>query len=276
MVQLPFDNRQYSLNLVPARDLITLQSGFGVHRLGLRFDLTATGDYPKNAVHQLSGEAWVRDLPGVQGWLGTLHTEGPAVARDFKTTLTVYLSINEEQLRRLEKDRAGRDLQLTVDFRAVALGGDLTWPAAEDQGIVMIPHSEWGKALAQIELGAYVDVLVPITLVEGRATAAKRLREAKQAIQNGQFEHAVTLSRGSLDAVRDSYAHDAAYRTAVGKKAKERNQVERWAMVIQAAYDLFSGAPHDDPGTTEHFTWPRADAVAAVAIASGLLARLED
>ncbi|MGW9029013.1 hypothetical protein ACWGQ5_33760 [Streptomyces sp. NPDC055722] len=47
-------------------------------------------------------------------------------------------------------------------------------------------------------------------------------------------------------------------------------------MPTQSAYALFSGAPHDDSGTTENFDWTRADAVAAVATAAGLLARLED
>ena len=47
-------------------------------------------------------------------------------------------------------------------------------------------------------------------------------------------------------------------------------------MIAQSAYALFSGATHDDAGTTEHFTWTRADAIAAVATATGLLARLED
>ncbi|MEV6962676.1 hypothetical protein AB0M97_26550 [Streptomyces sp. NPDC051207] len=44
------------------------------------------------------------------------------------------------------------------------------------------------------------------------------------------------------------------------KKAGERDQEERWAMLAQSAYALFSGAPHDDSGTTENFTWTRADA----------------
>ncbi|MFC4610401.1 hypothetical protein ACFO9E_21695 [Streptomyces maoxianensis] len=47
-------------------------------------------------------------------------------------------------------------------------------------------------------------------------------------------------------------------------------------MFTQSACNLFSGAPHDDSGTTEHFIWTRADAIAAVVTAAGLLARLED
>ncbi|MER5312259.1 hypothetical protein ABT034_31280 [Streptomyces sp. NPDC002773] len=63
---------------------------------------------------------------------------------------------------------------------------------------------------------------------------------------------------------------------AAKKKVAERDQEERWAVLIQSAFALFSGAPHDDSGTTENFVWTRADAVAAVATAAGLLARLED
>jgi hypothetical protein len=60
------------------------------------------------------------------------------------------------------------------------------------------------------------------------------------------------------------------------QKADDRDQPERWAVLIQAAYQLFSGAPHDDVGSTENFVWTQADAIAAVAVAAGLLARLED
>ncbi|MEE1758154.1 hypothetical protein [Streptomyces sp. SP18BB07] len=45
---------------------------------------------------------------------------------------------------------------------------------------------------------------------------------------------------------------------------------------MASAANLFSGAPRDDAGTNENFTWTRADAVAAVTAAAGLLARLED
>lgn len=276
MVELSFDNRRYSLSLKPTRDTATLLSGFGVHRLGLRFELTAAGDYPKGVPHQLTAEVWVRDSPGTAGWLGHAQADRPEPGRNFGTTITMVVPISEDQLRRLEKGRAARELQLALDFKAVALSGDLEWPVAEGQATITIPHSEWGKALAQIDRGAYVDVLVPISLVEGRATAAKRLREAKQAITNGQYEHAVTLSRAALDAVRDACQTKAVFNRASNKKADERDQTERWAVLIQAAFQLFSGAPHDDAGTTEHFTWTQADATAAVAVAAGLLARLKD
>lgn len=77
-------------------------------------------------------------------------------------------------------------------------------------------------------------------------------------------------------AVRGACDTKAVFSGAVNKKADDRTQEERWAVLVQSAYALFSGAPHDDEGSSEHFTWTRADAVAAVATAAGLLARPED
>jgi hypothetical protein len=147
---------------------------------------------------------------------------------------------------------------------------------AETQLRIAVPHAEWSTALEQLGAGAYVDVLVPITDVEERALAARRLREAKVLIRNRDFEGAVGKARSTLDAVRPACNTEVLYNQALSKKAKDRTQEERWAMLIQSAYALFSGAPHDDEGTTEHFQWTRADAVAAAATSAGLLARLAD
>ncbi|WP_328919652.1 hypothetical protein OG911_02265 [Streptomyces sp. NBC_00208] len=76
--------------------------------------------------------------------------------------------------------------------------------------------------------------------------------------------------------MRNACNTKAVFNGAVNKKAEERTQEERWAVLTQSAYALFSGAPHDDEGTSEHFAWTRADVVAAVATAAGLLARLEN
>ncbi len=97
------------------------------------------------------------------------------------------------------------------------------------------------------------------------------------AIQGQRYEHAVTLARQALDAVRDACDTMNVNAQALSKTKKDdRDQEERWAVLTQSAYHLFSGAPHDDAGNTENFNWTRADAVAAVATAAGLLARLED
>lgn len=127
------------------------------------------------------------------------------------------------------------------------------------------------NAFPQLDVGAFVHVLIPITAVEARVTAARRICEPRIAISGLRYEQAVALARAALDACNTQRIHDQAV-----KKAAPRDQEERWAVLIQSVYALFSGAPHDDLGTTEHFTWTRADTVSAVATAAGLLARLED
>ena len=167
-------------------------------------------------------------------------------------------------------------LALRAELSLTALAETKHWPVADDQEIIRVPHATWSNALTQLDAGAFVDVLIPVTTVEARATGARRIREAKTAIRDGRYEHAVALARAALDPVREALNTRRLHDQAVQKKAGERDQEERWAMLTQSAYALFSGAPHDDSGTTENFTWTRADAVAAVATAAGLLARLEE
>lgn len=61
-------------------------------------------------------------------------------------------------------------------------------------------------------------------------------------------------------------------RATLDKKASERSQAERWAMLHWALGSLTSGAHHDGKLTRE-FTWTRADAEAVLAMTGGLLAR---
>jgi hypothetical protein len=118
-------------------------------------------------------------------------------------------------------------------------------------------------------------VLVPITTVQGRAIAARRIHEAKSALREQRYEHAVILARQALGAVREICDTQNANARALAKSPGDRDQGERWAVLIQSTYSLFS-ADDETLGTAKSFTWARADAVAAVVAAAGLLARLED
>ncbi|MCB5166533.1 hypothetical protein LG634_17010 [Streptomyces bambusae] len=276
MANFRFEQHDYTLNVSPARTAVSLQPGWGVHRLSLHFEVKAIGSFGKKDPHTFAGELQIFDLPGTPTWIGDLTCLWPLGLEEFGTSLQLSTSITEQQLRGLEKARAGADLTLHVNMKATRDAEADAWPAAQGQERLVVPHAEWSRALSSVDTSAYVDVLVPITDVEGRSTAARRIREAQEAIRNGQFEQAVTLSRGALDAVREANKTLQVYNSAKDKNPRARNQAERWAMLTQAAYDLCSGAPHDDAWTTELFTWTRADAVAAVATAAGLLARLED
>jgi hypothetical protein len=275
MANFQFGPNDYTVN-IRAQQHVNFFQGWDVHRLALTFEVTAHGDFTVDAPFLVSGALWTHETPGPASWIGVLHTPRPVGLKSFATNLTLETSVTDQQLRGLEKTRAGNDLALRAELSLTALAETKHWPVADDQEIIRVPHATWSNALTQLDAGAFVDVLIPVTTVEARATGARRIREAKTAIRDGRYEHAVALARAALDPVREACNTRRVHDQAVQKKAGERDQEERWAMLTQSAYALFSGAPHDDSGTTENFTWTRADAIAAVATAAGLLARLED
>ncbi|MEV5049334.1 hypothetical protein AB0N20_33290 [Streptomyces griseoincarnatus] len=275
MANFQFGPNDYSVNIRAQRE-VNFTPGWDAHRLALTFEVTALGNYTVDAPFLVSGTLWADELPGPGSWIGALHATRPIGLKSFATNLTLETSMTDQQLRGLEKARASTDLALRAQLTLTALAETKHWPVADDQEVIRIPHATWSNALTQFDAGAFVDVLIPVTTVEARATGARRIREAKTAIRDGRYEHAVGLARAALDPVREACDTRKVHDQAVQKKAGERDQEERWAMLTQSAYALFSGAPHDDSGTTENFTWTRADAIAAVATAAGLLARLED
>ncbi|GGS81083.1 hypothetical protein GCM10010222_22970 [Streptomyces tanashiensis] len=276
MANFQFGPNGYNVN-IRAQPYVNFFPGWDVHRLALSFEVHPHGDYAEDAPFLVSGTLWTHDMPNPASWIGVLHaTSGPIGLKSFGTMLTLETVVTDQQLRGLEKMRAGADLTLRANLTLTALAEVKRWPVASDQEVIRIQHATWSDAITQLNAGAFVDVLIPITEVEDRATAARRIREAKTAIRDGRYEHAVTLARQALDAVREACDTVNVNARATSKKPADRDQEERWAVLTQSAYSLFSGAPHDDTGTTEHFTWTRADAVAAVATVAGLLARLED
>lgn len=168
----------YLLSIKPARHALTLIPGWGVHRLTLFFEAAGTGDIPGGQAHQLSGELWVNDM-GSSGWLGPLAQRWPMEAHPEGRNISFDVVLTDAQILGFEKARKGRELELRVDLTAVQLGANAGWPARTDQLTVRISHEEWAKTLVQLDAGAFVDVLVPITEVENRATAARRLRKPK-------------------------------------------------------------------------------------------------
>lgn len=276
MADFQFGMNDYSVG-VQAQQAVTFTPGWDVHRLALTFEVTGRGKYTVDAPFLASGDLWVHEMPNPASYIGALHApKGPVGLKPFKMQLVLETTVTDRQLRGLEKLRAGADLVLRAQLSLTALTETKHWPVAQDQEIIRIPHATWSNALTQLDASAFVDVLITITNVEARATGARRIREAKTAIRDGRYEHAVSLARAALDPVREACDTKKVHDQAMQKKAGERDQEERWAVFTQSAYALFSGAPHDDAGTTENFTWTRADAVAAVTAAAGLLARLED
>lgn len=130
---------------------------------------------------------------------------GPIGLKSFGTMFTLETTVTDQQLRGLEKMRAGdADLTLRANLTLTALAEAKHWPVASDQEVIRIPHATWSNAITQLDASAFVDVLVPLTKVEARATAARRISEAKTAIRDGRYEHAVALARAALDPVREA------------------------------------------------------------------------
>ncbi|MGW0079950.1 hypothetical protein ACWDU9_32925 [Streptomyces cellulosae] len=276
MANFRFGSNDYTVNL-RAQQHADLFQGWDAHRLALTFEVTAHGDYTEDTPFLVSGRLWTYEMPSPASWIGVLHSvSGPIGLKSFPTMLALETTVTDQQLCGLEKMRAGAALSMRAELTLTALAEAKHWPVASDQEVICVPHATWSNALTQLDAGAFVDVLIPVTTVKARATGARRIREAKTAIRDGRYEHAVALARAALDPVREACNTRRVHDQAVQKKAGERDQEERWAMLTQSAYALFSGAPHDDSGTTENFTWTRADAIAAVATAASLLARLED
>ncbi|MBB4796220.1 hypothetical protein BJY54_006924 [Streptomyces nodosus] len=125
----------------------------------------------------------MHETPGPASWIGVLHTPRPVGLKSLATNLTPKTSVTDQQLRGLEKTRTGNDLPLRAELSLTALAETTHWPVADDQQIIRVPHTTWSNALTQLDAGAFVDVLIPVTTVDARATGARRIREAKTAIR---------------------------------------------------------------------------------------------
>lgn len=91
-----------------------------------------------------------------------------------------------------------------------------------------------------------------------------RLREARDAINDGRYEDAVSAARLALETARkrDELATVNSYKD---KNAKLLSVHERWSALHHALYQLTQVPHHDDP-VTAGATWSRADAVTVLAV----------
>ena len=170
--QLPIRTNGYNVN-IRAQPYVNFFPGWDVHRLALSFEVHPHGDYAEDAPFLVSGTLWTHDMPNPASWIGVLHAaSGPIGLKSFGTMLTLETIVTDQQLRGLEKMRAGADLTLRANLTLTALAEAKHWPVASDQEVIRIPHATWSNAITQLDAGAFVDVLIPITEVEDRTTAA--------------------------------------------------------------------------------------------------------
>ncbi|MFD5661432.1 hypothetical protein [Streptomyces hirsutus] len=113
-----------------AQQNVTFTQGWDVHRLALTFEVTARGDYAVDAPFLVSGSLWTHEMPSPASWIGVLHApSGPVGLKAFMQTLTLETTVTDQQLRGLEKLRAGADLSLRAQLTLTALEYASTGPS---------------------------------------------------------------------------------------------------------------------------------------------------
>lgn len=257
-----------------------LSPGVGAHRLTIPIWLSADGLVDGGTEHTtaalLTGDVAVtgRPLAAIAPMALTL--------RQYRTAENLRVSLGDEQLVDLGQ-LAGGEVVLGVTVKLVLLNPpDGAHPVAETYFDHRIEAYRWNELLDQ--LGTHVALFLrvpapqPLPADEGEsaslAKAARRLREARDRLRDGQWENSVATCRRALD-------HLAALVSIPGEHVtgaitpQNRDEEQRWAMLYHAVRDIGHAAHHDD-GTTATFRWTRADAEAVLATTGALLARYSD
>ncbi len=120
---------------------------------------------------------------------------------DAPMEMTGFMS--HDQLRVLEELRDGGDMEISMDFEILCLAEDpVRLDARKTQEVFWRSPGEWSEAVARIDAGTFVELLIPLTRDPGFATAAGRLRDARDDIRDGQYEEAVKKARAALEPVK--------------------------------------------------------------------------
>lgn len=249
---------------------IALVPGFCAHQLRIPLTVESSG-LPENSLVSLSGTLWL-DGTGPSSYLAVWTTEEPVGVRTTHSPHHLVASLADDQLAAIERHRNGRALDFRVDVKASVSGVPDSWPTGTDQCSLRVEPSRWLQQLEAVGAAASLTVVVPAPLIEGdRHQMGARLREARDAINDGRYEDAVSAARLALETARkrDELATVNSYKD---KNAKLLSVHERWSALHHALYQL-TQVPHHDDAVTAGTTWSRADAVAVLAATAALIAR---
>ena len=180
--------------------------------------------------------------------------------------------IGADQLREIEEIRQGGDLSLRLVLSVSTVVDGVPRMHRADEHLP-IRSGEWTSEIERVDAATFVEVLVPMPAADAYATAARRVREARDLLRN-DVDAAMGAARLALEPVRDALG-TGAIASAAPAKARERNQDERLAVLVEATYSLLCGAMHDDE-LTKTFRYTRTDAVTMIATVAGLLRRVAE
>lgn len=268
-----------SLVFEPARQTLRLWPAVGGTQMELTLTIRRTTERKDAPPYQVSATMLVEQNPSrarrLLTQLVTGHLVNPVqVATEFR--LTGFISV--EQLRVVEELRSGADsISVVLQVSVACVDGEpTTLVGGTGEFSFALPAGEWRQELERVDAATYVEILVPLTSNTEHANAVRRLRNARTLIQDDRVEEALVEARKALEFVRKAGGTLKIVQQAKDKSPRDRDLRERWAHLVEDIFSLLSGAAHDDQGTTEHFTWTRADAVALVGSTAGLLGRLAE
>jgi hypothetical protein len=197
--------------------------------------------------------------------------------------------IGDAQLRAIDALRDGADdIWVTLKIRATRIdhapgppaNGQTEIPARftsrSGELSFALASSDWLAQWKRAQSGTFLEVLLPLTGHPDYALAAGRIAQAQAQQRGGDLDAALRAARKAIEAVRRGRGGTLAIaKAALAKKdRRERTKDERWALFVEAAFDLLSGAGHDDPGVSENFEWSRPEADTLIAATAGLLGQL--
>ncbi len=268
-----------SLVFEPARQALRLWPAIGGAQIELTLTIRRTAERKDSPPYQVSATLLVEQSPSrarhLLAPLGTGHLVNPVhVATEFR--LAGFVSV--EQLRVVEELRSGADsISVVLQVSVACVDGEpTTLVGGSGEFSFMLSAGEWLQELERVDATTYVEILVPLTSNTEFANAVRRLRNARTLIRDDRVEEALAEARKALEFVRKAEGTLQIAQQAKGKSPHDRDLRERWASLVEDTFSLLSGAAHDDQGTTEHFQWTRADAVALVGSTAGLLGRLAE
>jgi hypothetical protein len=265
---------------------IALYQGLGGYRLTVAAKATAPWlneqDPGSSGVALVNGSIWLN---------GTTHrylaeiAQTSVILRGFPVGVDLAVEVSDEKLAVLEQVRAGGSLDVHMNLTVTLLdpGTAQHQPGvvpATDQVSIRVPAARWTEVMDQAGAGVAITLHVPSPLDEWTFTgreeyapsvtrAVRRLREARDALRDGQFEEAVSKCRLALEGIQGVQALPSE-KEVDNVVRRLRTQDQRWAALNHDMTSLLS-VPHHDDTTTAAFTWGRAEAEVALVMTAAIL-----
>lgn len=248
---------------------VSLQPGYGVHRLVVYLELRVFGF---DAPTACTLEADLLAASPENRWLTSAAPANVILRGD--TGHTLYFPLSNDQLLAVEDRRAGRNLPLRLRLKGTLFAQSGSPMTAEGERHLQIPASVWQDAMEHLDKAVSFTMTIPLPATEGaHREAAEHLRSARRLLNAGEFDKAIGSARQVMELVGEMAGWRR--RPLPHSSVKECGQKERWEALYKAAFDQASGAEHAD-GLAKDFFYSRSEAEALIGIATSLLKATPD